>query len=305
MTDRNARFQPATVAPTTLTGRHPPAPPGRECRRTMTWDLRAIGCQLEPEDTFMALTRVRFWSLALVLVALLAILPFGSESLATETSCISLKSNSYYILYDKGKGKRTRNYLCFYIQDHHDLQGVVTLKHYEKNSDWNFFIAKKYNNATGKSVGRLAYNNNSGSTDEITMLPKKDSAFYQLIVWPNSTQPSRSCVIFHRFAPGDVLAKALGTATFAYILGQLFGNETDSAEQRRNKSRVIAGGMSILQERNLGRVGRDVILNEISIALSEAFGGGSWFFDFGLSYFSGYLDEYGRYLFRGPEVCAN
>lgn len=240
-------------------------------------------------------------SLLLILVNMM----FFELAHAIPDICSSLGVNKYTNFADLGPGKRKRGYLCYVVQDNPQFQRVLTLKHTNHRGDWDVLVGTDFNTENKKVYGTIPYTNNRGVTDELLWLPGNSYQTYVVVVFPTSSTPSEACLIQHQFDAGEVAAQALVMATAQSFLKYLFSDENDTQQQSNEKSRVIAGGMSVLQRNNLASVGYDMVLNEISLQLSNAFGGGSWLTTFGVNYFGGYLEQSGKYLFDSSMSCSN
>jgi hypothetical protein len=217
--------------------------------------------------------------------------------------CRLLGADRYIELVDPGPGKRRRGYTCHIVRDHQTLTSVLTLQHPRQGSDWNIIVGRNIDPIEHQVYGALDYKNNSGKTNELHWLPGGSEDHFVVISYPVTDRPSKACLIFHRFDTAEIAGQAFATATMHSALTWLFSEEGETAEQRQNRSRAIAGGLSVLQRENLAAVGYDVILNEISLQLAEMFGGGSWLFTFGVTYFGSYLENSGTYALGGEYLC--
>ena len=124
------------------------------------------------------------------------------------------------------------------------------------------------------------------------------------MVFPTSNRPSDACLIFHNFNAYEIAGEALGEAILEWGLKWvLFGSDKNN-EYKDAKDRIPNLILSALTNENLADVGYDFMLNEISLQLSNMFGGGSFAFDFGVNYFGKYLREQGKFLFDRNMKCT-
>lgn len=233
------------------------------------------------------------------------IILIGNHVYAAPDICHSIKSYEYLNITDSGPGKRIRGYICFVTNDDPNLTGIVTLRNTSRTGDWDLLVGTSFDPKTKRVYGAIDYKNNSGTENELLWLPGDSYKEYVIVAYPTSSTPSEACVIFHRIDTAEIAGEAIIMATAQSILEFLVSSENDSQEDRNQKSRAISGGMSVLKRNNLAAVGYDMVLNEISVQLSNAFGGGSWLFTFGMNYFGGYLEESGKFIFRGNSACGN
>ena len=228
---------------------------------------------------------------------------FINSAIAAPKICIPLDNFQCQNIFDDGPGKRNRGYVCFVVKDDPNLTGVITLKNTSGRGDWDVLVGRHFDTNEKKMYGMIPYQNNKGTTGEILWLPGNSYDEYIVVAYPTTSTPSHGCLIFHRINTGEIAGQAFIMATAQSALEALFSNESDTQKQSNDKSRAIASGLSVINRNNLAQVGYDLLLNEISLQLSNAFGGGSWFTTFGVNYFGGFLEQSGKFLFDDSVNC--
>ena len=208
------------------------------------------------------------------------------------------------MLVDSGPGSALSRNRCFVIRATEKWQGVVTLRNGTPSSDWDIYLGTGFDPATGRLTGLFNNTRNRGSSAEIAWLPTRDQDVFLILV-PVANSASRACLTLHFFDSNEILGKALVLATIQYGLTEMLSPNGASQETKNNVGRAVAGGMSALQRTDIAGVGYDMVMNEISTQLANAFGGGSWLFTFGVNYFSGYLEESTKYLFGRDSPCTS
>ncbi|NJO64611.1 MAG: hypothetical protein HC836_42660 [Richelia sp. RM2_1_2] len=218
--------------------------------------------------------------------------------------CQELGSHRYINMTDRGPGKRKHGYICVVVRDSSDLQSVLTLKHLDSQGDWDIIVGNHFDTVSKNVYGELNYQNNRGNLDELMLLPNNINEDYVVVAFPRSSTPSNACLIFHNFNIAEMAGEQLAKTLLKKGLEQLLSGDNATPESRKQSSRAIDGGISILTRKNLGQVGYDFALNEISIWLADTFGGESWLYDFGIGYFGGYLEQSGKFLFDSNMRCT-
>ena len=247
--------------------------------------------------------RLPNWALLIVASSLIAFSP--KKEVAASDVCQPLGNHRYMNIYDYGPGRRERGYICFLVENSSNLQGVLTLKHLSNTGNWDLLVGTDFDPSSKTVYNTINYQNNRGTSDELMWLPSNNNREYVVVAFPNSDTPSEACMIFHQVDAAGIAGEAIGMTLIQNVLEYLFTGPEASQESKNAASRVISGGMSILNNRNIGEIGYDLMLNEISNELTDAFGGGSWLFDFGLEYFSGYLQQSGKFLFDKNMRCTD
>jgi len=239
-----------------------------------------------------------------LVVAITLVISIPLPGMSTTNTCQRLESNKYSRMRDNGPGKRNRGYICYIIQDSAELKGVLTLKHLDNQGDWDILVGTSFDPTTKKVYGAIDYKNNSASVDEILELPSNSYQDYVVVAFPTSNTPSDACLIFHNFNAYEIAGEAFGQAILQWGLKKiLFGNDQNN-EYKDVKDRIVSTTLSTLTNQNPADVGYEIMLNEISLQLSNMFGGGSFAFDFGVSYFGNYLREQGKFLYDKNMNCT-
>lgn len=221
-------------------------------------------------------------------------------SAAYSSSC-DISQGGFHRFSDNDPSKRVRGYVPYTFQLAETCTGVVTIRSDVKGADWDVMVGSRFDPETRTMHGRLKYENSSGVTDEVVVLPPGRE--WQVVVYPTTHMPSQGCVHFHAFDNSLLVAEAFFWATAQALLTELFSGEDSSESQTRNASRAASLGISALRGRNIGEMGYDFALSEVSSELAEAFGAGSWLFAFGVNYAGSYLTEVGKFSLLQPQKC--
>ncbi|NEQ38396.1 MAG: hypothetical protein F6K40_19850 [Okeania sp. SIO3I5] len=238
-----------------------------------------------------------------LVVAMAIVISIPLPGMSTTNTCERLESNRYTRMRDNGPGKRNPGYICYIVQDSAELKGALTLKHLDNQGDWDILVGTSFDPTTKKVYGAIDYKNNSASVDEILELPSNSYQDYVVVAFPTSNTPSDACLIFHNFNAYEIAGEAFGEAIVKWVVDIVLGDDKNN-EYKDTKDRITALTLSGLTNQNPADVGYDLMLNEISLQLSNMFGGGSFAFDFGVSYFGNYLKEYGKFLFDPNMKCT-
>lgn len=204
---------------------------------------------------------------------------------------------------DRGGGAAALGYSCFVVQPDPARHGVVTLKNSDGRGHWEILAGTHLDAQSATMYGAFDYENNDGAADELFHLPPGAGGRYVIVAYSEAEAPSDACLVFHDVDNGQLLLQAGVRAGIQAFLEWMVSDESDSRASRNNKSRAVAAGMAAMEGKNLAAVGYDVALNEIGLQLTDLFGGGSAMFSFGMNYFSGYLEESGKYLYAEDVSC--
>ncbi|WP_211176205.1 hypothetical protein [Brasilonema sp. UFV-L1] len=240
----------------------------------------------------------------LLLATLTLLVSIPHPGMAAPNICEEWGNHRYMNFRDDGPGKRKRGYVCVVIRDNPNLKGVLTLKHLNNRGNWDILVGTHFDPASKKMYGGINYQNNRGSVDELVWLPGTSNREYVVVAFPNSNTPSNACLVFHRINNSEIIGQALGEALIKAGIRYVSGGNNLSQKDKAQSDRIIGAGLSVLSRNNLADVGYDVVLNEISIQLSNFFGTDSWMLDFGVSYFGNYVKESGKFLFDKNMRCT-
>lgn len=248
--------------------------------------------------------KMKCFNLAKLLIATLTLLvSIPHPGMATSNMCEELGNYRYTNFRDDGPGKRKRGYACFIVRDSSSLTGVLTLKHLNNRGDWDIVVGTDFDPASKNISGAINYQNNRGSVDELVWLPGNSDREYVVVVFPNSDTPSNACLVFHSINNYEIMGQALRDALVKEGARILLGGNNLNQNDKAQLDRGIGAGLSVFSRNNLADVGYDVMLNEISIQLSNFFGTDSWLLDAGVNYFGNYLKESGKFLFDKNMKC--
>jgi hypothetical protein len=217
-------------------------------------------------------------------------------------TCQILSPSTPVRLSDGGPGNRQRGYICVKVQGTLAKQGIVTLTRISQGADWNLLIGDDFSPISKTMANAIEYSNNSGSTSELAFLPDSQDS-YTIVAYPSTSVPSTACLVFHRLDTVDMAANAALLATAQWLIVKGLTSEDSSQTYQDNANRAVAAGLSAIQGNELAAVGYDLVLNEISLQLSNLFGTGSWLFTFGTNYFGSYLKESTRYIWDSSSGC--
>jgi hypothetical protein len=249
--------------------------------------------------------RMKGFNVTKLLIATLTLLiSIPRSGMAASNICENLGNYRYTNFTDNGPGKRKRGYLCFIVKDSSNLKGVLTLKHLNNRGNWDILVGTGFDPVSKKVYGTINYQNNRGSVDELVWLPGNSHREYVVVAFPNSNTPSSACLVFHQFNNNQIIGQALGEALIKQGIRVIVGGNNPSQKHKAQSDRIIGTGLSVLSRNNLADVGYDLVLNEISIQLSNLFGTDSWMLDFGVSYFGNYVKESGKFLFDKNMRCT-
>ncbi|KAB8335341.1 hypothetical protein SD80_003155 [Scytonema tolypothrichoides VB-61278] len=249
--------------------------------------------------------KMKSFNLAKLLLATLTLLvSIPNPGMAAPNICEELGNHRYTNFRDEGPGKRRRGYVCFVVRDNPNLKGVLTLKHLNNRGNWDIVVGTGFDPVAKKVYEPISYQNNRGSVNELVWLPGTSNREYVVVAFPNSNTPSDACLVFHRVDYYGIAGQALGEALIKAGIRYVSGGNNLSQKDKAQSDRIIGAGLSVLSRNNLADVGYDVVLNEISIQLSNLFGTDSWMLDFGVSYFGNYVKESGKFLFDPNMKCT-
>ena len=145
---------------------------------------------------------------------------------------------------------------------------VFTLKNESGRSDFDIY-------AFGDSAlkHRIAAGTHNGPGTEL-IIARSEQSVGEVYAIVKNVGPEPAT--FHLFCHSVDLAKTAvvaGLETLAQTaLGAAVSNDSDSQDQRRNKSRAIAATVSAIEKQDLVEVGKDVAINEITMRLHEELG---------------------------------
>ncbi|MGB7414033.1 MAG: hypothetical protein WA902_07475 [Thermosynechococcaceae cyanobacterium] len=224
-----------------------------------------------------------------------------SASLPTPPNCRSLNSGAVNL--SDSRGTRDTFY-CLIVSNNPNLQGMLTLRHTSSDGDWDLAVGTGIDPTTNQLTQQLSHQASGGTTNELMWLPSGNENTYYVYITPTADTPSNACLVFHQFDALQMLGESMLTTLFERAIEDALVGGQPTQQSRADASRAISIGSSVLRGRDFGQGSYDLLLNEVSAKLQEAFGQDSWLFDFGIDYFGGYLEQSFKHYNSSDSGCS-
>jgi hypothetical protein len=166
-------------------------------------------------------------------------------------------------------GGNTR-YYKYYISS--GRISVFTLKNLSSGSDFDLYLYSDegMNNLVGKG-------SNSGTKSELEVISQENYGRYVYIKVKNYGNEYASYKLYaHEIDFVKILTDSLLETAAISLLKQLFSSDDDSEEDTRNKARAATVIFSAISGKNLGEIGEELLINEVTTAIQEELGYGFW-----------------------------
>lgn len=166
-------------------------------------------------------------------------------------------------------GGNTR-YYQYYISS--DQMAVFTLKNLSYSSDFDIYI---YRDSDMKNL--IGKGSNNGTTTELELIGQESYGRYVYIKVKNYGEDHASFRLYaHEIDFVQILTDSLVETAAVSLLKALLSSDDDSEEDARNKGRAATAIFSALSGKNLGEIGEELLINEVTTTIQEELGYGFW-----------------------------
>jgi hypothetical protein len=196
--------------------------------------------------------------LIVILFSFHAVLVYGFYPMSDDTGyrdSLSPKNTSYY---------------KYYVSS--DRMAVLTLKNMSYESDFDIYVYsdESMTNLIGKGA-------NDEDKTELELISQKDYGRYVYIKVINYGDSYATYKLYaHEVDFIQILTDALVESAVIGIIKLLLSDEDDTESETRNKSRAATAIFGALSGKNLGEIGKDLLISEVTSSLREELGYGFW-----------------------------